>query len=106
MTVELIAAIFLAIVLPLVGLAYSNLKGRIDRLEKECKESLTDLNRNLRHRVDNINERMLQSVQNDRRDSIDKMVKSMEMLYAMLTRQGTEQVLERRRNAACPLDDK
>ncbi len=93
-----------ALVIPLVGVAFSMLKNRVDRIEENFSHSIgrmhaeiKDLQVYVRHEVRDINDNLMNSITNDRQFTINKLIDSMERVVESVQKKSVDEIAERRR---------
>lgn len=93
-----------ALIIPLIGVAFSMLKSRIDRIEQASsneaqliRAELDDVRRHIRHEVRDINDHLIQSLVEDRQFSVNKLIETMEVVADLLQDNTLANLDERRR---------
>lgn len=69
---------------------------KLAELEQALRQDAVDKHTDLRHQVKNIQQNMMQSVTDDRRTSVDQMLKQMEIMVDLLKMSGTDSIIAKR----------
>ena len=92
-----------ALIFPLVGVAFSMLKNRVDRVEEAAGQSnermhaeIKDLQRYVRHEQRDINSSQISSLTDDKRLAVDRLIQTMEIVTELLQNKGVDEVAKRR----------
>ena len=95
MSIEYLLGLFVVITFPLVAALYSLVRQQAHTMEQRMLKKfdaldvkILDLERNLRHRVSELNTILIKDMQEDKRADVNRLLEGVETLYKLLERRG------------------
>lgn len=81
-----------ALLIPLVGVAFSMLRNRVDKIEENARTEIKDLQIWVRHEIRTINTTLIASLTEDRQFAINKLVTSLETVAELLQNRSVTEI--------------